>query len=1030
MPYRIENGNIVAKDTSNKTRYFPKDNVDAVIAEMKRRGYSNKYVIAGLLATISKESGFKPVPENMKYSEANLRQKLPFGNYFQSGVNRADPKEYGGKDEKIANYVYGGTWDTGTYQLGRGGNKVQGDGFKYRGRGYNQITFKSGFESKEKYIPGVTNNPDLVLLPQNVAVACVAFYADGPFTQKKRLKSKFNLSSVNDFSDWDSALLCVINMTAGFGFSTTNASVRQNYDKAKKCHSFLIEYLEANPNGLVSPPAPAPVPGATGSNTDSQTQQQDEIASQDQGSSGDTGSPANNNASGTPVTNLTQFFKPTIAPTKIQLDTGGVPKHDQEKIGKQMGYLPFVYINGYQIKVTDVEKFKLYHKGILPVLETTFYDSIGLLQDEAIPKDDSKITIYLNSRSKNLRSIHMDFKIFNFKEISKGQYTIVGICDIPEIYIRKFGSYKSKTSHEALQELARQCGLGFCSNINNSDDKMTWLNTGFKNLEFIDNVMLNSYVSDQSFQHCYIDFYYNLCYVDLNKELLRDVSEDKMINSFGYRYTKGEEDEEADEQIIPMVLITDKSMRGTNAFIEKYDLMNRSTKVSIKKSYRTKTKYYDTIKKELLIFDVESQTSDGSKSIILKGDPNDSNFFENNTNYFWSGKIDSFDDGQGNVHKNYNYSISQNKQNLDDITKFTCKFYLPSPNYNLYVYQKIPVIFSVEKTSPAVPQDALKRLTGDWLITGIEISYVSGKQYQIVTAVLRELSLIKGEESTSKSRSNKGEDNQKSHTNELSPNDQEAPNPGQNSQPNTNSTETQFTGDPYPTAEQGGMVDEIPEAPDNPSKSTPSGFQFGGYQKTTSKKTQVVFHYTAGWQLLDRNEATCKTLFSRNVSYHYIIAVDGHVENLVPPEYKAWHATSANDTSIGISLACLGSTSGVEGGKIYRERPGKYKLIENYVDYVDINLNPKTWRSIKRGQEVSEAQLVSLLKLLKYLRQRIPTLPAWEGLTENNFFTVFGSGKEWKKDRPGYYTHGSVTSSKVDAAPTPRFVQFLKTNRW
>jgi len=298
MPYRIENGNIVAKDTSNKTRYFPKDNVDAVIAEMKRRGYPNKYVIAGLLATISKESGFKPVPENMKYSEANLRQKLPFGNYFQSGVNRADPKEYGGKDEKIANYV----------------------------------TFKSGFESKEKYIPGVTNNPDLVLLPQNVAVACVAFYADGPFTQKKRLKSKFNLSSVNDFSDWDSALLCVINMTAGFGFSTTNASVRQNYDKAKKCHSFLIEYLEANPNGLVSPPAPAPVPGATGSNTDSQTQQQDEIASQDQGSSGDTGSPANNNASGTPVTNLTQFFKPTIAPTKSQLDTGGVPKHDQEKI--------------------------------------------------------------------------------------------------------------------------------------------------------------------------------------------------------------------------------------------------------------------------------------------------------------------------------------------------------------------------------------------------------------------------------------------------------------------------------------------------------------------------------------------------------------------------------------------------------------------------------------------------------------------------------------------------------------------------
>ena len=43
---------------------------------------------------------------------------------------------------------------------------------------------------------------------------------------------------------------------------------------------------------------------------------------------------------------------------------------------------------------------------------------------------------------------------------------------------------------------------------------------------------------------------------------------------------------------------------------------------------------------------------------------------------------------------------------------------------------------------------------------------------------------------------------------------------------------------------------------------------------------------------------------------------------------------------------------------------------------------------------------------------------------------MFGDGKQWKKDLPGYFTHGSITSGKVDAAPTPRFVQFLKTNRW
>ena len=1025
MAYEIKSGNLVAKDTSGKTRKFSKTAIDAIIGECKRRGVTNKYIIAGILATVSKESGFVPQNENLNYDQAGLRSN--FGDYFQSG--RANPADYANQPEKIGNYIYGGVWENGKYKLGRYGNTEPGDGFKYRGRGFNQITFKSGYKKKEAYIPGLVNNPDLLNDPKNSAIACVAFYVDGDFKSKKRIKSKFNVESVNDFNNWDQALLCIINMTAGFGKSTTNASVRKNYDRAKLCHSFLIEYLEKNPEGTTSPPENPSSAGATG---DAQTQQQNEIQEQAQTGGDDSANNTSNSSSGAPITNLTQFFKPTIVPTDITINLADMSESSKKKVSSELGYMPLVYINGYEIKVTDLEKFKLYHKGILPVIETTFIDSLGLLKNDGIPKDDSKITIYINSRSKNLRSVHMDFKIFNFRDNGQGSYTIVGICNIPEMYIRRFASFGSKTSHEALQEIARQCGIGFCSNIQNSDDKMTWINTGFRNMEFVDNIMLNSYVSDQSFQLCYIDFYYNLCYVDVSKELLRDVSQDKMISAYGWKYKNGEDDQEIDEKVVDLLLSTDKAIKASTSYIEKFELMNKSTKVSIKKSYRTKTKYYDTVKKELLIFDVESQTSDGSKSIILKGDPDDNSFFENNTNFYYSGKIDSFEDGQGNVHKNYNYSISQNRQNLDDIAKFSAKFYLPNPNHNLYLYQKVPVFFTLTKPTPSAPEGVLKRLTGDWLITGIEMSFISGKQYQIVTAILRELSLIKGEESESKSRANKGEDNQKSQSNELSPNDQAAPEPTPNNTNTTVTTPNPSSQEAYPTGEYGDMASEIPEAPESPTKSTPSGFPIkgGAYSKISSKKTQVIFHYSAGWQKTDKNEATVKTLFDRGLSYHYIIDVTGHIENLVPPEYKAYHAKQANDTSIGISMACLGSQTGIENGSTYKNRTGDYRLIENYVDYCDINLNSQKWRGIKRGQEVSEAQLVSLLKLLKYLRQRIPTLPAWNGLNESNFYTMFGDGKQWKKDLPGYFTHGSITSGKVDAAPTPRFVQFLKTNRW
>jgi hypothetical protein len=53
------------------------------------------------------------------------------------------------------------------------------------------------------------------------------------------------------------------------------------------------------------------------------------------------------------------------------------------------------------------------------------------------------------------------------------------------------------------------------------------------------------------------------------------------------------------------------------------------------------------------------------------------------------GKQDIYDEGSGNVHKNYNYSIPQNRQNLDDLTKVSCKIKLPSANFNLYLFQKI-----------------------------------------------------------------------------------------------------------------------------------------------------------------------------------------------------------------------------------------------------------------------------------------------------------------------------------------------------
>jgi hypothetical protein len=175
------------------------------------------------------------------------------------------------------------------------------------------------------------------------------------------------------------------------------------------------------------------------------------------------------------------------------------------------------------------------------------------------------------------------------------------------------------------------------------------------------------------------------------------------------------------------------------------------------------------VKKELLVFDIESQTSDGSKTLILKGKPNDSTFYKENISTIWIGKQDFYDEGSGNVHKNYNYAIPQNRQNLDDLTKISCKITLPNCNYNLYLFQKILVAFTDTKPSPVNDQKFLKRFTGDWLITNIDFNY-DGNIVQEVTLVKRELELSAEEAAnTVPKEENTNETSVSDNTNELTP---------------------------------------------------------------------------------------------------------------------------------------------------------------------------------------------------------------------------------------------------------------------
>ncbi len=148
---------------------------DSVIAQIPdtaaKFGITNTLRLAHFLAQCGHESGgFKAVQENLNYSAKGLTGT--FGKYF---VNEAAALPYERKPEKIANKVYGS-------RMGNGA-EPSGEGWKFHGRGYIQLTGKDNYTKFDKTVDeDILANPDLVATKYPLASAAFFFNSNNLWT--------------------------------------------------------------------------------------------------------------------------------------------------------------------------------------------------------------------------------------------------------------------------------------------------------------------------------------------------------------------------------------------------------------------------------------------------------------------------------------------------------------------------------------------------------------------------------------------------------------------------------------------------------------------------------------------------------------------------------------------------------------------------------------------------------------------------------------------------------------------------------
>ena len=186
MPITREQfANALYEDTTDPDidKVFP-----ALAAAMEEFEIDTPKRIAMFLAQCAHESGyFQAVKENLNYSADGLTKIFP--KYFRD----VNPQDFHRQPQKIANRVYSG-------RMGNG-DEASGDGWKFCGRGYIQLTGKSNYtECGEELEKDLLSDPGYLETPEGAARSAAWFWWN---------------NDLNKYADADDIVTCTKKINGG-----------------------------------------------------------------------------------------------------------------------------------------------------------------------------------------------------------------------------------------------------------------------------------------------------------------------------------------------------------------------------------------------------------------------------------------------------------------------------------------------------------------------------------------------------------------------------------------------------------------------------------------------------------------------------------------------------------------------------------------------------------------------------------------------------------------------------------------------
>ncbi|AKT38417.1 glycoside hydrolase family 19 protein [Chondromyces crocatus] len=155
---------------------------------------------AHFFAQVMKEVGPKiRLVESLDYTPAALKSTF---SYYRNNPDMADlhgrvPPDQAADQEAIGNHAYGSNSQLGNDSI------ESGNGYKYRGRGYIQVTGKYNYEQAQKHIdseyPG--SGVDIVTNPETLGEYRTGMIASMAYWKAKKINLKADMGSTGDDVD-------------------------------------------------------------------------------------------------------------------------------------------------------------------------------------------------------------------------------------------------------------------------------------------------------------------------------------------------------------------------------------------------------------------------------------------------------------------------------------------------------------------------------------------------------------------------------------------------------------------------------------------------------------------------------------------------------------------------------------------------------------------------------------------------------------------------------------------------------------